>query len=195
MFPIFEKVFKPAIGLDPELKFSVKKSDGLPRMAGSDHFSFLQVGVPGLFWEQSRTKDKGQSYNHEHHTQHDLYGTAVPEFQKHSAVIVAIAAWGIGNLDEMLPREGLVSAKAPAGGARRMLGIQCEDDLVLDVVTDGSPAAKAGLKAGDKILKLAGKELADLSALRDAIQKAPKETKVLIKREGKEIELPVTFTE
>ena len=76
-----------------------------------------------------------------------------------------------------------------------MLGIQCEDDLVLDVVTDGSAAAKAGLKPGDKILKLAGKELADLAALRDAIQKAPKETKVLIKREGKEVELPVVFTE
>ena len=195
MFPIFEKVFKPAMELDAELKFAVKKSDGLPRMGGSDHFSFLQVGVPGLFWEQGRTKEKGQTYSREHHTQHDVYSTAIPEFQKHSAMVVAIAAWGLANLEGLLPREGLVSSKAPPRGRRRQLGVECEDDLVLGAVYDGSVAAKAGLKPGDKILKFAGKDQADLSALRDAIQKAPKETKVVIKRDGKEVELPVVFTE
>jgi aminopeptidase YwaD len=33
------------------------------------------------------------------------------------------------------------------------------DGMILDGVRDGSPAAKAGLKAGDKILKLAGKDV------------------------------------
>jgi S1-C subfamily serine protease len=31
--------------------------------------------------------------------------------------------------------------------------------LVLDGVRDGSPAAKAGLKAGDRVIKLAGKDI------------------------------------
>ncbi len=33
------------------------------------------------------------------------------------------------------------------------------DGLVLDGVRDNSPAAKAGIKAGDKIVKLAGKDV------------------------------------
>ncbi|MGI8556528.1 MAG: M20/M25/M40 family metallo-hydrolase [Pyrinomonadaceae bacterium] len=37
------------------------------------------------------------------------------------------------------------------------------DGLILDGVRDDSPAAKAGLKAGDKIIKLAGKEVRNVS--------------------------------
>ena len=33
------------------------------------------------------------------------------------------------------------------------------DGLLLDGVRDGSPAAKAGLKAGDKVIKLAGRDI------------------------------------
>ena len=37
------------------------------------------------------------------------------------------------------------------------------DGLLLDGVRDGSPAAIAGIKAGDKIVKLAGKEIRNIS--------------------------------
>jgi aminopeptidase YwaD len=40
---------------------------------------------------------------------------------------------------------------------------ETNDGLILDGVRDNSPAAKSGLKAGDKIIKLAGKEIRNVS--------------------------------
>ena len=139
-------------------------------------------------------RSKGQNYNHEHHTQHDVYTAAVPEFQQHTSIVVAIAAWRIANLDDLLPREGLTTIPtAQGGGGSRLLGVQTDDEMVIEVITGGSAAEKAGLKAGDKILKLSGKDLADIEKLREAIRSSPKETEVLVRRDGKELELPVTF--
>jgi hypothetical protein len=192
--PHFEKVFAPVLNLDGEMKFRINRVKGLPRGIGSDHDSFLGAGVPGFFWQQSKTATKGQTYTHEHHTQHDLYAAAIPEFQRHTSMIVAVGAWGIANLDALLPREGLTAAPSGApGGDRRLLGVQCDDDLTILDITAGSPAERAGLKAGDKILKIAGQPLPDMGKLREEIQKAPLETKVVVFREGKELELSVTF--
>jgi hypothetical protein len=191
--PHFEKVFAPVMNRDPELKFRINRVKGLPRGIGSDHDSFLAAGVPGFFWQQAKTASKGQNYSHEHHTQHDLYAAAIPEFQRHSSLVIATGAWGIANLESLLPREGLVAASAPAGGDRRILGVQTEDDLTILEISPGSPAEKAGLKPGDRILKLGGEALPDLAKLRELIQKSPAETKVVVRRDGKELELPVTF--
>jgi hypothetical protein len=194
IFPIFEKALAPLQDLNPDLKFQIKKVKGLSRGIGSDHDSFLAAGVPGFFWSQSRTQAKGQNYNHEHHTQHDVYGAAVPEFQEHTSLVVAITAWQLANLDGLLPREGLTTRPQADGTARRrLLGVQCDDDLTIEEISEGSAAEKAGLKAGDRILKLAGKETSDLSNLREGIQAAPKETTVVIRRDGKDLELKVTF--
>jgi hypothetical protein len=194
--PLFEKVFQPVMNLDPEMKFTIRKVKGLPRFGGSDHFSFLQAGVPGFFWDQKGTATKRQNYTHEHHTQHDVYSAAIPEFQKHSATVIAVGAWGVANLPDLLPRDGLLAAPAPAEAPpRRLLGVQCEDDLQILEISGGSAAEKAGLKPGDTILKIAGNEVKDLAGLRQEIQKAPKQTKVVVKRDGKELEVPVTFNE
>jgi len=199
IYPVFEKALAPLLALEGDLKFQIKKVKGLPRGIGSDHDSFLAQGVPGFFWTQQRTATKGQNYNHEHHTQHDTFLAAVPEFQRHTSVVVAVAAWQIANLDGLLPRENL-TATPPApggagGGARRLLGVQTDEDLVIEAVSGGSAAEKAGLKEGDKILKLAGKDVPDLEKLREEIRTAPKETKVVVRRAGKELELPVIFSE
>jgi|SRR5688572_7946233 len=58
------------------------------------------------------------------------------------------------------------------------------DGMVLDGVRDNSPASKAGLKAGDKIVKLAGKDVRnamDYTAVLGAM-KAGDEYEVIIKR-------------
>ncbi len=191
MAPLFEKVFAPVMNLDPELKFRINRVKGLPRGIGSDHDAFLAAGVPGFFWEQSRTASKGQTYSHEHHTQNDVYSAAIPEFQRHSSMVIAIAAWGIANLETLLPRDSLTAAGT--SGERRVLGVQCEDDLSILEISPGSPAEKAGLKPGDRILRISGQPLADLARLREEIQKSPLQTKVVVLREGKELELPVTF--
>lgn len=191
MLPAFEAVFAPAIRLDPKLTFTIRKVPGLPRGIGSDHDAFLAQGVPGFFWNQGRTPEKGQTYSHEHHTQHDLYAAAIPEFQKHSAIVIAIGAWGLGKLDGLLTREGLTAAATPEN--RRMLGVQTDDEMLIQSVVPDSPAAKAGIKEGDKLLKFAGKPMPDSIELRKEIQVAPLQTTVTLRRDGKELELPVSF--
>jgi serine protease Do len=66
--------------------------------------------------------------------------------------------------------------------------------LVTAVAADG-PAAKAGMKAGDVILKLAAEAIADGDDLRDAVSKAEAGTEVAItvQRDGRPVELKVTL--
>lgn len=191
MVPLFEKVFRPVMNLDEQMKFTIREVTSLPRGIGSDHDAFLAAGVPGFFWLQSRLKDRGQNYTHEHHTQHDVYSAAIPEFQRHSSIVIAIAAWGVANLNDLLPRTEIRSGgDAPR---RRVLGVNTDDDLVITSVGEDSPAEKAGLREGDRILKIGKTAVSDLESLRAAIQKAERQTTVTIRRGGKEMELPVTF--
>ncbi len=58
-------------------------------------------------------------------------------------------------------------------------------------VLDDSPAAKAGLKEGDRVLTLEGKEAKNSAHLREMIRglKPAQEVKLTVRREGKEMEL------
>jgi hypothetical protein len=191
MVPLFEKVFEPVLKLDPEMPFNIVERAGLPRGIGSDHDSYLGAGVPGFFWSQAGKAN----YGHTHHTQFDTYDMAVEEYQKHTSMVVAIGALGIANLDELLPRDGLV---ASGGGGRRgsprMLGVNTEDDgITIADVVEKTAAERAELKAGDKILKVGDKEVKDNPSLREAIRDAPHKTVVRVRRGDKELEFKVTF--
>jgi serine protease Do len=66
--------------------------------------------------------------------------------------------------------------------------------LVTSVDADG-PAAKAGVKAGDVILKFDAKAIADADDLRDAVAAAEggKEVALSVQREGRSLELKATL--
>jgi serine protease Do len=66
--------------------------------------------------------------------------------------------------------------------------------LVTSVDADG-PAAKAGIKAGDVILKLDGAAIAESSDLRDAISKAEggQEVAITVQRDGHPLDLKATL--
>ncbi len=98
----FESVFGPAMKLNPEqMPFELTEVPTLRARGGSDHVSFIRAGVPGFFWRQ-----KGRAvYRTTHHTQYDTYETIVPEYQKHSSIVIALGAFGIADLDHMLSRE------------------------------------------------------------------------------------------
>jgi len=190
MMPIFEKVFERVTILNEELPFKIREVPGLPVGIGSDHDSYVVAGVPGFFWNQAGKAN----YTRTHHTQFDTYDAAIKEYEEHTSMVVAIGAYNIANLDDLLPREGLTVKGGARGGGRRMLGVNTEDDgVTLSEVIDDSAAAKAGLKVGDRILKIGEKDVKNYDSLVEGIQTAPKKTTVRLRRAGKELEVEVTF--
>ena len=67
------------------------------------------------------------------------------------------------------------------------------DGLLLDAVRDASPAAKAGVKAGDKIIKLAGSEIRNVSDYVYVLgeMKAGTEYEIVVMRDGKPLTLKI----
>ncbi len=71
---------------------------------GTDASSFSMVGIPTFRF----STETDYSYGRAWHTLYDLYSELVPytEHQEHSALVTAVVAYGIANLDEPLTREG-----------------------------------------------------------------------------------------
>ncbi|MFN0058865.1 MAG: M20/M25/M40 family metallo-hydrolase [Planctomycetota bacterium] len=164
--------------------FAVKVQSGLPRGIGSDHDSFLSAGVPGFFWHQAGRSD----YNFAHHTQHDTFDQAIPEYQQRSALVIALGALGIANLESLLSREKLT---APP---RRRMGVNLED-LTVTSVTEGSVAEKAGAKSGDVFLSVNGAVVKDREQLVEEIQKEGAKKLVHVKRGDSTLELTFEWSE
>ncbi len=99
----FEDIFAEAMKLDERTPFEVSVVETMRPRGGSDHVSFIRAGVPGYFWMQ-----RGRAtYRTTHHTQYDTYDTVVPEYQKHSSIVIALGAYGTANLDHLISREGV----------------------------------------------------------------------------------------
>ncbi|HLY12371.1 MAG TPA: M20/M25/M40 family metallo-hydrolase [Planctomycetota bacterium] len=185
MVPILEKALEPLKSLDADMAFQIRKVPGLPQGIGSDHDSYLAAGVPGFFWLQAgRAK-----YGFGHHTQNDTIALAISEYQRHTSMVVAIGALRIADLPELLPRENLTVK----GTKRRMLGIQVDADMAILDVSKDSLAEKSGLRPGDRLLKFNGVQVGDTIMLGQAMQTAPKQSILTLRREGKDLEVTVTF--
>jgi cyclophilin family peptidyl-prolyl cis-trans isomerase len=107
----FQKIVAPLTNLNPKWPFRLDKT--MPRAhatsaGGTDSSSFEMVGVPTLNF---RTQTDYQ-YNHAWHTLYDTYSELVPytEHQKHSALVTAVVAYGVANLDKALSHEGVYLA-------------------------------------------------------------------------------------
>ena len=192
----FRAVFGPAQDLDPAMPFAIGKTPGLRAAGGSDHVPFIAAGVPGFFWQQKGTA----VYRHTHHTQFDTYDAAIPAYQRHSAVVAAIGAVGIANLDHLLSREKLLAppGRGPGGGGgggaggRRTMGAALDDNKVVEVTGDGA-AEKAGIKAGDLIIEVAGRAVGTADEIGEALQAGGPEVAVTLVREGKPVEVKLAF--
>jgi S1-C subfamily serine protease len=68
-----------------------------------------------------------------------------------------------------------------------------EKGVLITSVDENGPAAKAGLKAGDVIVKFEGEAIADADDLRDQVRKAEagKEVAVTVQRDGRPVDLKV----
>lgn len=76
------------------------KGEKPERFAGSDHASFVEVGIPGFFWDEVGRADYGFGW----HTQNDRYTLAVPEYLMQSSTCAAITAYNLACAPDLLPR-------------------------------------------------------------------------------------------
>ena len=191
----FEKVFGPVMQLNPDLPFTIKDVEGLPRGIGSDHESFIPKGVPGFFWTQEGRADWRRGI----HTQFDTFDLVIPEYLEHSTTVIALAALGMADLDHLLSREGMLQEgggrRRGGGGGNfggRRMGVMLDENVVSEVVPD-TPAAKAGLKAGDKIVKIDDADITDRRSLMRALFAGEAKKKIVFERDGKRQEVTIEW--
>lgn len=85
---------------DKPLRVNIQVQERFPRMGASDHFSFVEVGVPGFFWDEVGRSDYGWGW----HTQNDKFELAIPEYLMQSATCAAITAYNLACAPDLLPR-------------------------------------------------------------------------------------------
>lgn len=149
------KEWRDIMAADTEKAFQLTlNEDGF---GPSDHSSFYAKQIPVLFfWTGTHT---------DYHKPSDTFEKINYEDE---ARILALVARIVNQLDTADKRLTYTTAKADAtprtGGFRVFLGTipsyaDSNDGLLLDGVRDDSPAAKAGLKAGDRILKIGTRDI------------------------------------
>jgi peptidase M28-like protein/PDZ domain-containing protein/PA domain-containing protein len=158
----------------------------------SDHSSFYIKQIPVLFF-----------WTGTHEDYHKPSDTADKINYEGQARIVALVWNLISDIDITDARPSYTVAKSESTGRtmsfRVYLGTipnyaDSNDGLLLDGVREDSPAAKAGIKAGDRIVKLAGKDVKNVYDYTYALgeMKAGQEYEVELMRAGERITLKLT---
>ena len=187
----FAKVLQQA-ETDSQLKFETSQGG----YASSDHTSFVAKRIPVLFFfsglhsDYHKPSDTWEKINGESAVQLlNVVAKAsleiASETEKPSFVVVA----------ESNPHSGSVSGGGGYGpyfGSIPDFG-QTENGVKFSDVKPGSPAAKAGLKAGDVLVQFGGKPIKNLYDFTDALRrsKVGDVVPVTVLRDGKELKVDV----
>lgn len=181
---------RTVVSSDPAKRFLLTlNEDGF---GPSDHSSFYAKQVPVLFF-----------WTGTHEDYHKPSDTADKINYDDEARILSLVIHVVRDIDASDKRPTYTVAKTEATGRstgfRVYLGTipnysDATDGLLLDGVREDSPASKAGLKAGDKIVKLAGKDVRNVYDYTYALgeMKAGQEYEVEIMRGGERITLKLT---
>jgi membrane-associated protease RseP (regulator of RpoE activity) len=158
----------------------------------SDHSSFYAKQIPVLFF-----------WTGTHADYHKPSDTADKINYDGEVRIVNLVARLVHDIDANDKRPSYTVAKTESTG--RSMGFRVylgtipnyadsNDGLLLDGVRDDSPAAKAGLKAGDKVVKLAGRDLRNVYDYTYALgeMKAGQEYEIEVMRGGERLKLKIT---
>jgi hypothetical protein len=158
----------------------------------SDHSSFYAKQVPVLFF-----------WTGTHEDYHKPSDTSDKIDYADEARILNLVARLIHDIDTADKRPAYAVAKSESTG--RSMGFRVylgtipnyadsSDGLLLDGVREASPAAKAGIRAGDKIVKLAGRDVRNVYDYTAALgeMKAGQEYEVELMRGSERMKLVVT---
>jgi hypothetical protein len=78
---------------------------------GTDHLSFIPYGVPGFNFDQ-----ESRGYNHTHHSQVDTYDHALAPDLEQASAVMAVTAYELANLPDLLPRGNRTPVTPPTVG-------------------------------------------------------------------------------
>ena len=112
MYDDFVEACKPLEDYNPDIPFEVIKREGEPQArptsaGGSDHAYFAMNGIPAISFREQDIFGYDFIYRDIWHTEDDLYDKLIPEYMEHSAVVQAVTAYGLANLNHLLSRDGL----------------------------------------------------------------------------------------
>ena len=165
-----------------------RKDDSLP--ANSDHFSFYKKKVPVIFFWTGYHPD----YHKPTDTADKINAAGMAKIADLSVdVVSALAA------EERRPEYQTmkVGAMRPPSDSPK-LGVvpsyrEGEEGMGLDGIVDDGPAARAGLKTGDRIVELAGKPVKNITTYMEAMaaQKKGDTIEVIVVRDGKKQNIKV----
>lgn len=182
---------RPIVTSDSTKQFALTlNEDGF---GPSDHSSFYAKQIPVLFF-----------WTGTHADYHKPSDTADKINYDGEVNILNLVTGLVHDIDtnDKRPNYTVAKTESPAGrtgGFRIYLGTipnyaDANDGLLLDGVRDDSPAAKAGLKAGDKVVKLAGRDLRNVYDYTAALgeMKAGQEYEVEVLRAGERLKFKIT---
>ena len=175
----------------PTWEFHFKLSLNEDGFGPSDHSSFYGKKIPVLFL-----------FTGTHNDYHKPTDTA-DKINYHGEMAVAAFVFAvIRDIDQNPTRPTYTVAKTTMQGGRSGFNISLgtipnyadsNDGLLLDGVRDGSPAAKAGVKAGDKVVKLAGHDIRNVMDYTYVLgeMKAGVEYEIVVLRGGERLTLKI----
>jgi Zn-dependent M28 family amino/carboxypeptidase len=156
----------------------------------SDHSSFYSKQVPVLFFWTGTHND--------YHKPSDTFDKINYDDEARILGLVARIVRDVDGADKRLTYTTAKSDPPRTGGFRVYLGTipnyaDSNDGLLIDGVRDDSPAAKAGLKAGDKIVKIANRDVKNVYDYTFALgeMKAGQEYVVEVMRGGEKVTLKI----
>ena len=182
---------RPIVTTDSRKQFALTlNEDGF---GPSDHSSFYMKQIPVLFfWTGTHT---------DYHKPSDTSDKINYDGEVSILNMVRRLVHDIDTSDKR-PTYTVAKTEAPAGrstGFRVYLGTipnyaDSNDGLLLDGVRDDSPASRAGLKAGDKVVKLAGRDLRNVYDYTYALgeMKAGEEYEIEVMRGGERLKMKIT---
>jgi len=157
----------------------------------SDHTSFYYAGIPALFFftgthsDYHKPSDDADKINYTGELQVMRY------------------IYDVVKTMDSRPKPVFTTTKQTTVGAVRFkvtLGIMPdytyeEEGVRIDGISEGKTADKAGLKAGDVIIKLGSNPVKSMQSYMEALSKFKEgdKTNVVVKRNGKEMTFPVQF--
>lgn len=158
----------------------------------SDHSSFYGKQIPVLFLftgthvDYHKPSDTAEKVNYEGLTRINRYV---------SAIATSIDQNPTRPTYKVAQSSGQMVARTTFSVSLGTIPSYAEgnDGLTIDGVRDGGPAAKAGLKGGDKIIKLAGKDVRNISDYMFAMStmKPDQEYEVVVKRGDETITMKI----